>query len=72
MQLKRLRIAAHMSQAYLAEQLGVNQTAISQWERGTAYPTADKLPKLACILGTTVDALLEEEDDALCATQENS
>ena len=46
-----------LSQQYIAECLGVTQGAVSQWEKGQAMPSADKLPQLAQILGCTVDEL---------------
>lgn len=50
-----------LTQCELAELLEVDQTAISQWERGRAKPRADKLLRLAEILGCTVEELLREE-----------
>ena len=46
-----------MSQAELAERIGVNQTAVSQWERGIITPTLNKARKLAETLGCTIDEL---------------
>lgn len=61
MKIKELRQAAGLSQAELAEQVKVNQTAVSQWERGTSLPACDKLPELADVLGCTIDALFGRE-----------
>ena len=40
----------------------VTQGAISQWETGKSFPRAELLPKLADILGCTVDELLRKEE----------
>lgn len=57
LRIKEQREAKGISQVALAEKMQVNQTAISQWERGIAYPSCDKLPQLADSLGCTIDRL---------------
>ena len=52
-----------MSQAELAERIGVNQTAVSQWERGIITPTLNKARKLAETLGCTIDELYAAESE---------
>jgi len=47
----------NLTQSQLAEKLGTTQGAVSQWEKGIAFPSADKLPELAKILGCSIDAL---------------
>ncbi len=47
-----------ITQGNLAEKLGVSFQAVSKWENGAAYPDIELLPKIAVILGTTVDAIL--------------
>ena len=49
-----------MTQAELAEKLGVRQSTISQWESGISVPRADKLPQLARLLGCSIDELFEK------------
>ena len=51
-----------ITQAELADSLCVTQGAISQWETGKSFPRAELLPKLADILGCTVDELLRKEE----------
>ena len=51
------RKKANIRQTELAEKMQVNQSTISMWESGAASPKADRLPKLAGILGCTIDAL---------------
>lgn len=56
--LKRLRIAKGLSQADVAEQLGVSGPSISGWEKGRARPKEDRLADLAQLLGVPVSQLL--------------
>lgn len=60
--IKKLRLAANLSQVSLANKSGVTQGALSQWERGESLPASDKLPKLAKALNCTIDDLYEKED----------
>ena len=60
--IRALRQARSMTQADLAEQLGVTPAAVVGWEAGTKYPTADKLPKLAKALGCSIDELYAENE----------
>lgn len=55
--LKQLRLNAQFSQERLAEEMQVSQQAIAKWENGSSMPTADKFPKLAQVLGCTIDEL---------------
>lgn len=50
-----------LTQAALAEQLGVSDRAVSKWETGRALPDADNMLELSGILGVTVDELLKGE-----------
>ena len=54
---QRIR-AGYKSQADLAKLLFVNQTAVSQWERGVTTPSPPILLKLSQIYGVTTDYLL--------------
>ena len=56
--ISQLRRAASLTQAELAEKLGISYQAVSSWERGSNMPDIGKLLDLARILNTTVDALL--------------
>ena len=51
------RLEIGLSQEELAQKMGVNQTAISQWERGVALPSCEKLPDLSKALRCTIDEL---------------
>lgn len=57
LRIKEIRQKIGMSQLELAEKIRVNQTAISQWERGAAYPACEKLPALASALDCTINDL---------------
>ena len=49
-----------MTQAQLAAFLNITDKAVSKWERDLSYPDIALFPKLADVLGTTVDDLLRE------------
>ena len=54
-----LRKEHGMTQAQLAEQMGVTDKAVSKWERDLSCPDINSIPKLAEVLGTTVEQLME-------------
>ena len=54
-----LRKEKGMTQLELARQMGVTDKAVSKWERNLSFPDVASLPKLAEVLGTSVDDLLE-------------
>lgn len=58
--IKELREAKGLTQKYIADAMGVDQAAVAKWESGKAMPTAAKLPKLALLLGCTIDDLYSE------------
>lgn len=60
---RELRSLCNMSQKDLATKLGINQTAVSQWERGVTSPSANILTELCKVLGTTSDYLLGITDE---------
>ena len=59
--IEKFRKEAKITQAELAVQLGVTQSAISQWESGTTLPEVGKLVKMSKLFGCTVDDLLVKE-----------
>ena len=59
----QLRKDKNMTQMELADRMGVSYQAVSNWERGNSMPDIAKLKDLSEILGVTVDALLDTEDD---------
>ncbi|MBQ9642642.1 MAG: response regulator [Lachnospiraceae bacterium] len=56
--IRSLRAQKGLTQAALADQLGVTDKAVSKWERNLSYPDIQVFPCLARILGVTVDDLL--------------
>ena len=55
---KECREKKGLSQKYVAVMLGVSPSAISQWEKGTTYPSSENLAKLAEIYGVSIDHLM--------------
>lgn len=53
-----LRKAAHLSQAALARLIGESQQNVAYWEQSDKPPRSDVLPKLARVLGVSVEQLL--------------
>ena len=53
-----LRKEKGMTQAELAEAMGVTDKAVSKWERDLSYPDTASLPRLAEIFGVSVDELM--------------
>ena len=47
-----------MTQKELADQLNITDKAVSKWERDLAYPDISTIPKLAEILGVSVEELM--------------
>ncbi|HEY6224514.1 MAG TPA: helix-turn-helix transcriptional regulator [Gemmatimonadales bacterium] len=56
--IEEARKALGLTQVQLAEAVGVDQTTISQWERGRVVPRDEMRIALANALGTTVAELL--------------
>lgn len=55
---KRLRKQANISQAALAQRLGLSQQAIAKWESGRATPDPDTLSLLAEAFCVSIDSLI--------------
>ena len=56
-----LRKEKGITQAQLAQELGVTNKAVSKWETGEAMPETSLLVPLSKIFGVTVDELLNGE-----------
>lgn len=61
--IKELRQQEHLTQAQLAERLGVTQDSISLWETGKRIPDTQYLPALCRIFQVSADYLLGLEDE---------
>lgn len=59
--IKTLREAKGLTQAELADQLGVSDKAVSKWETGKGFPDSSLLQPLAAALGVSVIELLNGE-----------
>lgn len=57
--IKKVRKEKGLSQKELAEILGVHQVNVSEYERGTQYPSLERLVQLAEALDLTLDELVE-------------
>ena len=62
-----LRKEKNMTQNDLAEKMNVTDKAVSKWERNLSCPDINSIPKLAEILGVSVEKLLNAQ-----TKQENS
>ena len=51
-----LRKEKGMTQADLAEKMGITDKAVSKWERDLSYPDIASIPRLAEILGVSVES----------------
>lgn len=67
--LKQLREEANLSQAQLAQQIGVSQSTVGMWESGRNKPSFDTLKKLAEKFHVTVGYLAGDawEESVLCS-----
>lgn len=61
MRIRELCEAKGLTQRYLADQLNIDNSTVNKWIVGENIPRADKLPKLAQLLGCTIDELFEKE-----------
>lgn len=62
MSFKKAREKSGLTQQEAATKLGVDQSAVCQWETGKSKPRATLLPKIAKLYGCTVDELLAEDE----------
>ena len=59
-----LRKEKGLTQLELAEKMGVTDKAVSKWERDLSFPDIDSVPKLAEILGISIDELMQVKTKA--------
>ena len=60
---KNLRLRSGLSQQQVANQLGVHQTAVSNWEKGKNLPSATMLVKVADLYGCSIDELFKTDEE---------
>ncbi len=70
--IKALRLSHSMTQAQLAEKLGVSVQAVSKWESKTNMPDIQLLPELSVIFGVSIDSLFNMTDARRMDRIENS
>lgn len=58
----RKALVPKVSQTQLGAIVGVEQPAVSDWENGKSFPNAGDLPKIARVLGVSLDLLLQGLD----------
>ena len=54
-----LRKEKGMTQKDIADKLGITDKAVSKWERDIAFPDTATIPRLAEVLGVSVEELLQ-------------
>lgn len=59
--IRALRLKKELTQAALAEKIGVSDKAVSKWERGCGAPDLSILPLLASELGIDMENLINGE-----------
>ena len=58
--IKRLRTNADLTQAKLAEMVGVTRATVTQWETGRSQPRMGAIEKLAEVFGVSLAALVSD------------
>lgn len=61
MKIRELRQARGLSQARVAEDVGVSKPAVCKWETGVSVPRTELLPLLARVLDCSIDELFGGE-----------
>ena len=65
------RTKAGLSQAAVAEKIGISAPSVSQWETGKTKPASNKLREIAALYGCTVDELLTPDNPDVPAPKES-
>lgn len=60
--IKDMRRRLHLSQEYVAKQLGVSRSTFTQMENGNRKILAEELSKLSALFGISSDSLLNEQE----------
>ena len=61
MDIKQIRESKGMTQNHIGEYLKVNRSTVAMWESGKSKPRADLIPKLAEVLGCSIDELFTKK-----------
>lgn len=62
LRLRQLRLDKHMTQAQVAERIGVTPSMVSSYETDIRLPSFEVMVRIADLFGVTVDYLLCRED----------
>lgn len=60
-----MRRRAGITAADLAERMHYSRTTIYFWEQGRCWPSSQELPRIAEILGCTIDDLFTDHNEEL-------
>lgn len=61
MKIKELRTERELTQEDVSRAMEVDRSTVAKWETGAAFPPGNKIPKLAEVLGCTIDELYGKE-----------
>lgn len=64
-EIRRLRLAKRITQARLADRLGVSKQSVSNWENNNIQPSVELLEKLADYFAVSTDTLLGRYPDTV-------
>lgn len=64
-EIRRLRLAKRITQARLADRLGVSKQSVSNWENNNIQPSVELLEKLADYFAVSTDMLLGRHPDTV-------
>lgn len=59
LKIQEARVAKGLTQGQLAKALGIDRGSVGRWETGRSVPRQVGIPKIAQLLGTTAERLLE-------------
>jgi transcriptional regulator with XRE-family HTH domain len=62
LRIKQARKARKITQTDLATTFSLNQSRVTEWESGKFSPHISLLPRLAAILGVSIDYFFKEEN----------
>ena len=72
--LSQLRMRAKLTQAELARRMGVSRAVVNNWEQFKNWPSSEYLPKIAEVLGCSVEDLYRDHstDKEECPCREEA
>lgn len=70
--LRSMRRRAGITAADLAERMHYSRTTIYFWEQGRCWPSSQELPRIAEILGCTIDDLFTDHNEELTPQKEET